>query len=385
MPPSTYVGTLLPVMDHAVQEASAGVSAAMVELSWRRYEPRPGWFDPGYVSGAQDEVRRLRQAGRRVPLGLGLNDPPGWAYDLPDSRFVDQYGTESAQLNLVFNAALRAQAARYLAQAVHDLGARTFWAVRLTSGGSAEVLYPAGGSYWAFDANAAGGPGLPQSLSADPVPGFRPGTAQARSDPAQARAFAEWYIACLDDVLIWQRNLLRSLGFRGWYYVLTPGVGVRPAEYEQAIAAGLPDGLLGQGAAWPHLYAGLPRTGDWVAYATSVGDESGDGNTCSPDDAAVPLADPRTLAWSATRWITRIAGVYGLPVSGENPGLQDSLGAGYRNTSANGMLARVQREVLGCGLRGFYWAHDEQLWDGTVPFAAFAELTRTLTANRPAH
>ncbi|HET9656844.1 MAG TPA: hypothetical protein VFP72_15935 [Kineosporiaceae bacterium] len=382
MPTSTFVGTLLPVPEHVGQEASAGVSDAMVELSWRRYEPRPGWFDPSYVRGVRDEVRHLHEVGRQVTLGLGLNDPPAWAYDVPDSRFVDQHGAVSEQLNLVFNGTLRELAAHYLTQVVHDLGAGAFRAVRLTSGGSAEVLYPPGG-YWAFDANATGGTDRPASLPADPVPGWRPGTAEAASSPAQALAFAQWYVACLTDVLIWQRNVLRSLGFHGWYYVLTPGVGVRPAEFDQAVAAGLPDGLLGQGAVWPQLYGQLPPTGDWVAYVTSVGDGSGDADTCSPADATVALTDPRTLTWSATRWITRIAAGAGIPVSGENPGLSDGVLAGYQDTSSEGMLARVRSQVIGCGLRGFYWAHDEQLWDGTLPFGAFAHLTAALTAKRP--
>ena len=32
------------------------------------------------------------------------------------------------------------------------------------------------------------------------------------------------------------------------------------------------------------------------------------------------------------------------------------------------MMAAAVRQSRSCGLDTFYWAHDTQLWDGTVPF-----------------
>jgi hypothetical protein len=370
--PVVYFGTLQSQPDRAATEASAGVSVAMLELSWRQYEPEAGRRDPVYLRRTQEALQEFRSAGLRVTLALGLHDPPGWVLDLPDSRYVDQDGNVSAEPNLVFNQELRDLAAGYLRQVIQDLGPRTFWAVRLTSGGSAEVLYPPGGSFWAFDRHALGGPALPRTMPPNPVRGFRPGSQPV--DPAAAEAFAVWYVSALDDVLVWQRQTLRALGFRGRYYVLTPGRGVRPTEFDEAVEAGLPNGLLGTGAVWDRLYAGLPPTGDWVAYVSSVADGSGEDDVCRPSDATVPLDDPRVLQWSATRWISRIAAAGGLGLSGENSGLEDSRGADYRDTSSDGMLARAGRQVVSCGLEGLYWAHDAQLWDGTLPFDAFARM-----------
>jgi hypothetical protein len=35
-------------------------------------------------------------------------------------------------------------------------------------------------------------------------------------------------------------------------------------------------------------------------------------------------------------------------------------------------MAAALAQARGCGFRSFYWAHAEQLWDGTVPFEVYA-------------
>ncbi len=101
-------------------------------------------------------------------------------------------------------------------------------------------------------------------------------------------------------------------------------------------------------------------------------------------------------SWSATRWITRIAGQYGLAVGGENPGygLPASIDSFYTNTSSTGMMATAIGMALSCNFKVYYWAHDIHLWDGTLPFSLYASsiapyaaapvdlaLTGTVTAN----
>ncbi|MFC5993590.1 hypothetical protein ACFQE5_05085 [Pseudonocardia hispaniensis] len=374
-PPATRpaFGTLVSLVEHAREEADAGVSAGMVELSWRRAQPDAEAFDDAYLRSVRRDVEALRVAGRTVTLGLGLHDVPRWLLAIPGSRFVDQTGAESDEVNLVFDQRLRNIAEHYLTHvaAVLDLGQVD--AVRLTSGGLPEVLYPGGGGYWAFDANAQGGPDRPASLPPNPLPGWRPG--QGGVSEQQVREWADWYVGALTDVVDWQIGTLSGLGYRGAYEVLTPGVGVGPAAYDAAIRQGLPPGLLGSGAAWQVFYERLPRRDDLVAYVSSVADGSGDNDGCAPGDAAVPLDAAQAESWSATRWVSRVAHEYGFPVAGENPGWNQSvrLNASYVDLSDNGMLAAAVRQADSCGFRFFYWAHDQQLWDGTVPFAAYAE------------
>jgi hypothetical protein len=63
-------------------------------------------------------------------------------------------------------------------------------------------------------------------------------------------------------------------------------------------------------------------------------------------------------------------------VAGENPGWGQSaeLDETYVDLSDRGMMATAVRQARSCGFWSFYWAHAEQLWDGTVPFDAYAEL-----------
>ncbi len=365
-------GTLGTVPERAGQEARAGVRVAMLELSWAGYEPAPGAFDADYGQRMRLRLATLRGAGMRVTLGLGLHFTPDWVHALPDSRFVDQHGRASQEANLVFNQALRARAERYLARVDRDLGLEEFWAVRLTSGGLSEVLYPAGGSYWAFDRNAQNGAGRPPGMAANPAPGWRPGD---RSLPTgQVRQWADWYVGALVDVVAWQLRTVAGHGFRGWYQTVTPGGGTRPDGYERDVRAFLPDGVTGVGAVWHRFYAELPVKGNVVAYVSSMADRPGDDDSCAPTDTSVAVVDRAANTWSAARWIARLAREHGLAASGENPGWNQppALNAHYADTGPDGMLAASVRQMTSCGFQGMYWAHDEQLWAGPASFDRYA-------------
>ena len=341
-----HFGTLTSMPLHAQTEASQGVRVAMVELSWREFEPRRGARDDTYVTVVRDRIAALRAADRRITLGLGVHDTPDWVFDIPHSRYIDERGDEAQELNVVFNADVRAAVAGYLRELDDALDLGKIWSIRLTSGGSAEVLYPQGGGYWAYDANARGeARGLPASLRPNPLPDWRPGDID-KSDN-EVVGWADWYIAALVDVVAWQREVLRDAGFAGYYEVLTPGIGVLPNEFAQAVADKLPRGLLGVGAVWDRFYRLLPRHRDVIAYVSSVADGSGSDDGCTPNDRRLAMNDSVIETWSSVRWISRIADEYGMMASGV-------------------------RQALSCDLDTFYWAHDQRLWDGTVEFGDFA-------------
>jgi hypothetical protein len=345
----------------------------MIELSWRHAQPMEESFDERYLQSVREATDILRANGREVTLGLGLHDAPSWVFDIPSSRFVDESGDVSAEPNLVFNGELRNAAERYLNEVFLNLDPTTIDMVRITSGGNAEVVYPGGGGYWAFDLNAQNGENLPASMPENPAPGWRPG--DGGLDEEQKRRWIEWYTGALADVVNWQVTLLSRFGFRGTYQVLTPGSGVRPASYEEAIAEEFPAGLLGRGVAWHVFYRQIPYRPDLMAYVSSVADGSGFDDTCQPADRSVRLDSRSAEEWSATRWVSRLADEYGLQKGGENPGWQPNhpLSAHYVDMSPRGMMAAAFRQVRSCGFVIFYWAHSNQLWDGTVPFSQYAE------------
>jgi hypothetical protein len=372
-PDGPTFGTLASQPAHAAEEARAGVSIAEVEIDWILAEPSEGQFDEDYLRSVRDRVETFRAAGRTITLEPSLHYTPEWVLDKPDGRMIDDVGNVSDQGNFIFNQRLRDAAARYLAKVASEFDFAHLDAVRVTSATDTEVLYPANDHYWAFDRNAQNGPDMPPTMGPNPTPGWRPGEDGLSED--EVRRWADWYVGALNDEVNWQIATYARLGFRGTYLVLTPGVGVLPAEYDEAIRQNLPPGLLGAGGAWQVFYSKLPRRADVVAYVSSAADNSGGNDECQPSDKAVPLDSPDIHSWSATRWITRLAHEYGFAVGGENPGWKQSrsLDKSYRDLSENGMMAAALSQARTCDFTTFYWAHDERLWDGTVPFSAFAE------------
>ncbi|GAA0324458.1 hypothetical protein GCM10009528_47310 [Kineococcus aurantiacus] len=371
-------GTIMTSPDRAAQEFAGGMRTAMVELSWRSYEPRPGEFNTNYISYKKGEVRKLREAGLKVSLGLGTHYAPDWVKAMPNSALVDQYGTKSSSVNLVFNRKLRDAANVYMNRVDADLGFENFYGLRVTSGGKSELVYPGTGSYYAFDVNAQGGADLPATMARNPLPGWKPGT--TGTDPAQVLKWKNWYIGGLVDVARWQMNRAASLGFRGHYQLLMPGYGARPSAVTGAVSKALPDGIVGVGAAWTEIAAAFKGRGDVTLYATGVADNSGGNGICQSTDASVALAAQETAYWSSARWLTRIARENGLKVSGENPGynMPEKLNAQYVNTSSTGMMSVAVSMAKSCDFETFYWAHDSRLFDGTVSFSTYSSRVKAV-------
>ena len=196
----------------------------------------------------QGRYASLKAAGMRVTLGLGLHFTPAWVKSQPNATFVDQDGGVSTEANMVFNNNVRQLAENYLARANSALPFADFWAIRVTSGGKSEVLYPQSGKYWAFDVNAQNGPAMPATMARNPFPGWRPGTAGLTT--TQVTQWANWYVGALADTARWQANVVRGYGFRGYIQVVTPGIGVLNSKLPSLAATNLPNGTLGAGAAW---------------------------------------------------------------------------------------------------------------------------------------
>ena len=357
----------------AAEAGSSDVSMAMLEYNWASFEPSPGVFSASYLATMKSELAAYQAAGMKVTLGLGLQNPPSWVLALSNGTYIDQTGAHSTEANFVFSAPVRQAAAAYLKQVAAYIPLSNFYAIRLTSGGDGEMLYPGGNTYWAFDHAALTGQGLAAGMTPNPDPKWTPGTPGLTK--AQIDAWVHWYVGGLDNVTNWQMQTLSGLGFNGYYETVTPGSGTRPDSLTQTEQQNLSnDGTTGVGAVWNLYYAMLPTKTNVIAYISSVADNSGGNDGCQPADATTPLTSASMDSWSATRWISAIAHQNGLAVGGENPGygIPASIDSFYTNTSTTGMMATAMAQAESCGFQVFYWAHDIHLWDGTLPFALYA-------------
>jgi hypothetical protein len=377
--PHYTFGTLDTLTSHAALEVASGVNAAEIEVGWDLYEPQDGVFDSRYAAAVTQRVRDLEAAGfRKIVLGLAFHYAPSWVFSYPDSELVNQYGATASEVNLIFNQTLREKAAALIARLNQDVGLNSFSAIRITSGGDGEAMYPDewadgvhGNGYWAYDANA-------QAQS--PFPGWKPGDTSYNGQPftrSQVEQWFGWYLGALLDEVNWQIQTYKSLGFTGEFQVLTPGLGARPDEYQAAIngyLGGAGDGnyTMGRGAVWDRFYSGLPDQTKVVAYVSSLADGSGGNDLCQSNDANVAPTDPVVDGWSSARWISYNAKRNGLPVSGENPGGLQSVAT----------MQTAAKQMQACGMKGMYWARDANLYDGTgVTFSDYANLIVQMLSN----
>jgi hypothetical protein len=338
--PAATWGVAGPLPETTLGLPDAGVAATILELAWRDAEAAPGVWNETYFVALRAQLASLRAAGIEVVLNTGMHEPPAWALAQPGARYVDQAGRASgdqAGLNLVWNQALRPQAAGYLAKVFQELGTG-FTYVRVGGGELGELTYPrtsgAADSYWAFD---------PAAAAADPVLGWRPGLP---SPSGQAETFLTWYFSALANFQNWQIDTVRRY-FAGPIAVLYPDVGVDAAEIRAAVS----EGLAGSSPAE-------------VTRRIQAGQNH--------DLLIGVLADPDVVAWctwanniDAASSVAEPARRKGIAVVGENSGDDTTLA----DLEA---LAENQRTF---GLRLVIWVRYGNLVAGS-PDATLADFTR---------
>src|SRR6266567_2693301 len=167
-------GTLDSQTAHAATEHKAGVTMAMFEFNWASFEPTQGTLSSSYLATMKSELAAYQAAGQQVTLGLGLEDPPSWVFNLPNARYTDQTGATSPDADLVYSAAVRSAAAQYLSLVAAKIPLSNFAAIRLGAGtGDGEMLYPGDGTYWAFNSAALTGGQAGAGMTRNPFPSWR--------------------------------------------------------------------------------------------------------------------------------------------------------------------------------------------------------------------
>ena len=347
-------------------------------------------------------------------LTPGFHYAPAWVSRLPGGAYRDQNGAAGPDdvPNLVFSTAARRAASDYLKRFAEEFPLSGFAAIRVGTGEAGELGYPGrtfgteGNSFWAFDAAAQSGEGLPEGMRATPLPGWMPGShvRDGREiSTAEVRDWFGWYAESAARTVVWQIDVLRSLGFRGDVHLPLAGRGVLPDDMADATAAGLDgtadrDGSLERGLDYPGqltIVADATRNDaragpdSVVVDATSVDDSSAviardlapPQDSCLASDTALP---PQGIAgvdqWSTFRWTIANARAAGLRVIGENPGPPDDPGNGGDSSSDDlaGQLEHSPRYAVECGMEVLMFGFEDNLFapDSGV---SVANLARRIT------
>ena len=334
----------------------------MFELDWSSYEPSPGAFSSSYVTAKRTEAAALRAAGFTLILSFGVQYAPTWITNLPDARYVNQYGVSyddlspgSGRANFVWNDRLRVLQARYIARVFADLGS-DWAAVRIGGGRYGELGYPVAtygsrtNTYWAFDANAA---------KTNPVPGWKPGMA---SPTGQARAFADWYLSRLAGYAVWQARTVHA-HYTGRVMVLLPSFGIRPGQLDAAIR-----GRLG-GTTSPEANGEVPRGYDFARQVSALAAVPGIVLTTTWLDCPFG-SDVSTSAdlWRPVHYLSSLADPHGMALFGENTG-----------QGSASVMAFTASQATAYGLLGFAWFREAELLGGS--YATLSDLSAVIARN----
>jgi hypothetical protein len=381
------------------QIRGAGLDVAEMRVYWSRFEPSPGRYDDDYLSGVANAIERCRRAGIDVVLNPGVQDPPPWLIQRPGMAYVDQWGQPSPDhvLNLVFSDRARQMAGTYVQRLSESLHLNSFFAIRVGTSEQGELGYPASSrtgtatnAFWAFDAAAQTGRGLPAGTARSPMPGWAPAAADWRARQVseyQIRNWFDWYSRSVVAAVAWEVAAFRQDGYHGDFHVPLAGRGLLPGDLKTALTerldgSGARDGSLGRGLFYPDQLPLLARAtaksggggpGAVLADVTSLDDStavlarrmSPPQDTCHMSDARSDLLTrPDVATWSSFRWTVANARRAGLDVVGENPGPPSVPGTGGDpdSDSLREQAVHAPRYAQECGLRVMMWAFEDDLF-----------------------
>lgn len=370
-----FVGILQNTPAHYADNYDAGARMGILSLHWNRFEPKEGRRDEAYLAEKHAELVALKKAGFRVMLDFGTQYPPAWIYNLPNSRFVNQYGDVysggigETGVNAVFNGSVREKVGSYLKAVLKEFGGEVE-IVRLGLMRYGEIGYPHPSfkghvnSYWAFDDIAQGKTqGLPAGLTACPVPGWKPG--QVSEDNKDARLFADWTLAALQNYHDWQIEVVGAI-YQGKMAMLYPSWGIRGNGLEAAVKGNLDgstspekNGEIQRGFDFKRLIDGIDNP-NVIVYGTWI-----DSNPAWSDDAAPNPKNPCPIHHLAT---LAKAHPLKLQVMGENTG-----GGGI---AAMDLTFERMKQY---GLKGLMWAFEADLYKGTP--ASIEEFKKRISAS----
>ncbi len=345
----------------------AGIKFHEIDVDWASWEPTQNQFSTSYGNAIKTEVQNYVKAGDTVSISIGIQQPPSWLSSLPDGTLRSQSG-EVAVLSpdYEWSAAVDNAMGVYIKEVVRTLGMNVSQ-YRVGMGEAGEAMYPdpvtnAPSTWWTGE----GFSDLPAGLSANPLPGWTPGSSSWNGQTvtsAKATTWYNWYISGLMNALVTEANDFRGAGFSGQLAFLAAGEGAEPPLYQARINALLGDtgsdyyGTMNTGTEFQHT---IPEfisrvSGPLIIDQTGAGDGSGEAGQvdCQAGDKNISVSPGSSAmsTWGGTRWVHALAVQSNVPFEIESQGSNDNF------ATVTGLFTSCDAQVL-------QWAWDNNLYDG---------------------
>jgi hypothetical protein len=370
------LGILQHTPEHLQENRDAGAQVVVISLAWDRAEPAMDQFSASYFEQVRSSIEACRKLGYDIAVDPGLQYPPAWIFQLPHSRFVNQYGRAFTSTkvgenipNAVFNQAIRDRQENVLRHMLKEIGPE-LTQLRLGWMKYGELAFPLHtfeneiNCYWGFDKIARGRvPGLPPGLEPCPTGDWRPGN-RARSMPARGLSCTGTW-ALFRTITTGRSQPHANTRRHPWPCCIRRGASGR-GHGEAALEHDL------DGSTSPEINGELQRGLDLERLVTGIRDTRvivyctwlDTSPAFSEDDS------PDRSRWSPAHYLSTLAEEHRPPLHAwaENTGGGDSA-----------VLSLCQDRILNYGFRGFVWAFERDLYDGQPPeINDFAEFSRRL-------
>ncbi|HWH72491.1 MAG TPA: beta-galactosidase, partial [Candidatus Sulfotelmatobacter sp.] len=342
----------------------AGNNWVDIQFAWSSFEPSQGQYSSTYVRQIQTAIDNALSRGWKAGLRLSWQYPPSWATQLPEARFVNQYGdlfsdTGSSGKNVVafpFNQNLRniisLTMANFFAQMQTNAGGnylQKLSAIAFGGGFYGEVNLPDpvfnghANCYWAysneaksmFQAYLAGHYGTIGALNSAwgrsydsfAAAGFTPG--QTSLSHRAAVDFLNWLCSVQQQYVLFQRNLIRN-AYDGYIMLELGGWGLR-TNY---ITSNLTVDLNGSGAGADSV-SKVYDFGNFLRVLSEAGESKVLAN-CTWIDPSLSFSGPGNPA--PVEWIAGFARQYGFLSCGEYTANSTALDLGAARVNDSGLV-----------------------------------------------
>ena len=232
-----------------------------------------------------------------------------------------------------------------------------FAAVRLGGCRYGELTYPPasfGGKsnlYWNYDANA---------LAQSPTPNWHPGDS---SPSGQAKTFLRWHLDVLTQFQNWQISLLRQNNYQGPLMVLYPSWGIRPGDFDKAVATNL------NGSSSAEVNGEIQRGFDFQSQIAAITDPKVIVTSTWMDADASRDTGTDQRYWSPVHYLAYLAHAHSLHLSafGEN--------TGHGQRAAMDLSASQMKKY---GLTGMMWYKESEIFSGS--YAGLTDYQQVIAA-----